>query len=59
LAEPTVDAVKRDDIPEFLDADRTFHLVLLRLNGSDELVEIDERLRARSRLADAGSKAAC
>ena len=50
LAEPTVDAVKRDDIPEFLDADRTFHLALLRLNGNDELVEIVERLRDRSRL---------
>jgi hypothetical protein len=49
-AEPIVDAVKRDDIPEFLDADRTFHLALLRLNGNDELVAIDERLRDRSRL---------
>jgi hypothetical protein len=33
-----------------LDADRTFHLALLRLNGNGELVEIVERLRDRSRL---------
>ena len=31
-----------NDIPEFLDAERTFHLALLRLNGNDELVEIVE-----------------
>jgi DNA-binding GntR family transcriptional regulator len=50
LAEAGVAAVKRDDLPGFLQADRVFHLALLRLNGNDELVEIVERLRDRSRL---------
>jgi DNA-binding GntR family transcriptional regulator len=50
LAEETVAAVKRDDLPGYLDKDRTFHLALLRRNGNDELVEVVERLRDRTRL---------
>ncbi|TVL88654.1 GntR family transcriptional regulator [Streptomyces sp. SAJ15] len=50
VAEEIVRAAREHDLIGYLEADRRFHLALLRLSGNDRLVETVGDLRKRTRL---------
>lgn len=50
LAQAIVDAVRADDLPAYVEADRTFHLALVAFGGNMRLVELISDLRSQTRL---------
>ncbi len=50
LAQDIVDAVSLDDLPSYVEADRTFHLALMAFGGNMRLVELVSDLRSQTRL---------
>jgi DNA-binding GntR family transcriptional regulator len=50
LAQAIVDSAAQGDLIGYLEADRRFHLQLLRLAGNPRLVEVVSRLRSQTRL---------
>ena len=49
-ANQIVEAASEGDLPGYLEADRVFHLSLLRYCGNNRLVELVDSLRAQTRL---------
>lgn len=54
LAEATIDAARRGDIPTYLQLDKQFHLELLAHAGSRRIVETVAKLRDETRLYGLG-----
>ena len=50
LADDIVTAAERSDFPQFLSADASFHLALLKLTGNKRLLELVTEMRGQTRM---------